>query len=188
MFNRKIDSDASPRSLSQADVVSSAQPDQARSIEPPVSLKTTVATSAASNASDGCVVIGRGTTIVGQIGDCERLVIMGTVEGTLLANTIVIHEGGIVKGEMQAENAEVHGTFEGGLFVRELLDVRGTGHVEGELSYGKLAVAMGGHIHGKVHSETIAAARANADVPVAAAPTPAAPFAVIDGGASAYGG
>jgi cytoskeletal protein CcmA (bactofilin family) len=43
--------------------------------------------------------------------------------------------------------------------VQDVLDVRGTGHVEGDLSYGKLAVAMGGYISGKVSSDTNAANR-----------------------------
>jgi cytoskeletal protein CcmA (bactofilin family) len=112
--------------------------------------------------SEGVVVIGKGTKITGQISDCAKLEIQGTVEGTIVADALVVREGGVVKGDVRAAHAEIHGLFEGQLAVRDILDVRGTGHVQGELSYGKLAVAMGGYISGNVSSETNAAVRSAA--------------------------
>ena len=102
------------------------------------------------HCSDGIVIVGRGTRITGEITDCFRLEIQGVVEGTIVADALVIHAGGSVTGRLQANHAEVHGNFNGQLQIAELLDVRSTGRVEGELAYGKLAVAMGGHISGNV--------------------------------------
>jgi cytoskeletal protein CcmA (bactofilin family) len=103
---------------------------------------------------DGVVVVGKGTKIVGQIGHCARLEIQGTVEGTVVADTILIREGGIVTGELQAAHAEIHGRFEGVLRVKDDLDVCATGYVRGELSYGRLSVAKGGHISGDINAAT----------------------------------
>jgi cytoskeletal protein CcmA (bactofilin family) len=100
--------------------------------------------------TDGLVVIGKGSKIVGEITDCNRLEIHGIVEGTIVANSLVICDGGRVQGRLQSETAEVHGQFNGQLDVAKVLDVRSTGRVEGELAYGQLAVAMGGHISGTV--------------------------------------
>ena len=100
--------------------------------------------------SDGIVIVGRGTRITGEITDCLRLEIQGVVEGTIVADALVIRAGGSVTGRLQANHAEVHGYFNGQLQITDLLDVRSTGRVEGELAYGKLAVAMGGHISGNI--------------------------------------
>jgi cytoskeletal protein CcmA (bactofilin family) len=42
----------------------------------------------------------------------------------------------------------VHGSIEGVIVVRDLLDMRANGSVVGELTYGRLAVVDGGHIAG----------------------------------------
>jgi cytoskeletal protein CcmA (bactofilin family) len=109
---------------------------------------------ASASDSDGVVVIGKGTKVTGEISDCARLEIQGTVEGNIVAEALVIRAGGLVNGNVSAAHAEVHGMFEGQLAVRDILDVRGTGRVEGDLSYGKLAVAMGGYIAGRINGET----------------------------------
>ena len=106
-------------------------------------------TSNAINA-EGIVIVGKGTRIVGEITDCSRLEIQGIVEGNIMTDTLVLCAGGGIKGHLQARHAEIHGGFNGILEVQELLDVRATGRVEGELAYGRLAVAMGGHISGSV--------------------------------------
>ena len=102
------------------------------------------------SSSDGVVIIGKGTRIVGEITDCSRVEIQGIVDGTIVAEALIIREGGSLTGRLQATHAEVHGSFNGQLDIAELLDIRSTGIVEGELAYGKLAVAMGGHISGNV--------------------------------------
>jgi cytoskeletal protein CcmA (bactofilin family) len=121
--------------------------------------------------SDGFVVIGKGTRVTGQIADCAKLEIQGTVEGTIVAEAVVIRGSGMMIGELHAVHAEVHGRFEGRLYVRNVLDIRSTGSVEGELSYGKLAVAMGGHIAGQVVREAVANDIAPVDI-VANEPVP----------------
>ena len=108
--------------------------------------------SAPETRAEGVVIIGKGTRIVGEITDCSRLEIQGSVEGTIVADTLVLRHGGGVKGRLQARHAEVHGDFNGILEVQDLLDVHSTGRVEGELAYGKLSVAMGGHISGNIIS------------------------------------
>jgi cytoskeletal protein CcmA (bactofilin family) len=129
----------------------------------------------ASETAAGAVVIGKGTKITGEITDCARLEIQGTVDGTIVADALIVREGGVVKGNVRAVHAEIHGRFEGQLAVQDVLDVRGTGHVEGDLSYGRLAVAMGGYISGKVNGETGGAGRsapAEAMTPTVSVPPP----------------
>jgi cytoskeletal protein CcmA (bactofilin family) len=135
---------------------------------------------ASSPLADGVVVIGKGTRIVGEITQCAKLEIQGEVEGTVVADQLVVRESGMVKGELQATQAEIHGIVRGRLDVRDVLDVRGTGRVEGDLSYGRLAVAMGGFISGTVSGEAEAAQAETA----AADSTARSPFASQTNGSS----
>jgi cytoskeletal protein CcmA (bactofilin family) len=113
---------------------------------------------------------------VGEITDCAKLEIQGEVEGTVIADSLIVRESGVVKGELQVTTAEIHGQVRGRLDVRDGLDVRGTGRVEGDLSYGRLAVAMGGHISGQISSEHTETQRTATET---APETPAsAPFAL----------
>ena len=125
---------------------------QAAAAAPPQATAVPVRTAGAAD-DGGVVVIGKGTKISGQIYDCAKLEIEGMVEGNIVADALVIREGGVVKGDVKAAHAEVHGVFQGKLTVEDLLDVRATGQVEGELSYGKLAVAMGGYMSGTINSD-----------------------------------
>ena len=136
--------------------------------------------------SDGVVIIGKGTRIVGEITDCSRVEIQGAVEGTIVAEALIIREGGSLTGRLQASHAEVHGAFNGQLDIAELLDIRATGTVEGELAYGKLAVAMGGHISGNVTNPRteVASQAASYGRPVETETTHAAqPYPYVSGAA-----
>ena len=140
----------------QSDAAASFETPVQRSVPPPSSNGIGIAS---ANKSDGVVIIGKGTRIVGEITDCSRVEIQGVVDGTIIADALIVREGGSVKGRLQARHAEIHGHFNGQLEIVELLDVRSTGRVEGELAYGRLAVAMGGHISGSVTNPAGTAAK-----------------------------
>ena len=104
---------------------------------------------------EGFVIIGKGTHIVGEIGNCSKIEISGYFEGSVAALEVIVREGGCLKGHVQSERAEVHGTIEGEVHVQEHLDIRSTGEAGGELTYGMLSVAPGGKLGGKIqrHSQ-----------------------------------
>ena len=101
----------------------------------------------ASNGA-GLVVIGTGANIVGEITNCTQVEIAGSLEGKVVADALIIRDGGCLKGYVCARRAEVHGTVEGEVKVADHLDIRSTGDVSGELTYGKLSVASGGRLSG----------------------------------------
>jgi len=76
--------------------------------------------------------------------------IEGYLEGTVIAGEVIVRAGGCLKGHVQSERAEVHGTIEGQVHVQDHLDIRSTGEASGELTYGKLSVAPGGKLAGKI--------------------------------------
>jgi cytoskeletal protein CcmA (bactofilin family) len=106
---------------------------------------------------DGVVLIGKNTKIMGDISNCTMIEIQGTLEGTIVADAVVIREGGGFRGTMQTDKAEVHGVAEGSITVHELLDVRSSGNVTGELTYGRLAVADGGNVSGNLQNKAVVA-------------------------------
>lgn len=106
------------------------------------------------------VYIGGACQVRGEIRNCRRLEIEGVLEGDLETEEIVVREGGKISGHIKTMSAEIHGDVEGQLDVEELLDVHSTGFVDGDVNYGKLAVASGGQVVGTLkRSPVIAAAR-----------------------------
>ena len=96
------------------------------------------------------LVVGRGISVQGIVQDAERLVVEGTVEATMIhAAELAIAPGGVFKGEVEVEDAEIAGTIDGTLTVRGSLVVRGTGRVLGTARCRRLQVEDGGQITGR---------------------------------------
>ena len=104
------------------------------------------------------LVVGRGISVQGTVQDAERLVVEGTVEASMIhATELSVSPGGVFKGEVEVEDAEVAGTIDGTLTVRGNLVVRGSGRVLGTARCRRLQVEDGGHITGRIEMLTEAA-------------------------------
>jgi len=129
---------------------------------------------------EGLVVIGKGTRVFGQISDCRKLDVFGVVEADVIAEMIVVHEGGGLKGHVQTDKADIHGVVEGSLQVYEHLEIHRTADINGDVTYGSLSVAAGAKLIGSVqtHADYRAAATephtSSNLVPVEGAPNGAA--------------
>ncbi|HEY1856746.1 bactofilin family protein [Acidocella sp.] len=109
------------------------------------------------------LVVGRGISVQGTVQDAERLVVEGTVEATMingLAELSIAH-GGMLKGEVEVEEAEVAGTIDGTLVARQSLIVRATGRLLGTARCRRLQVEDGGQITGRIEMMTDAASPAS---------------------------
>ena len=107
------------------------------------------------------LVVGRGISVQGTVQDAERLVVEGTVEATMInATELSIALGGVFKGEVEVDDAEVAGTIDGTLVARATLVVRSTGRVLGTARCRRLQVEDGGQITGRIEmlSDTAAPA------------------------------
>lgn len=105
------------------------------------------------------LVVGRGISLQGTVQDAERLVVEGTVEATMIqAAELSVSQGGVFKGEIEVEDAEVAGTIDGTLTVRGSLMVRETGRVMGSARCRRLQVEDGGQITGRIEMLTQAQA------------------------------
>ena len=97
------------------------------------------------------LVVGRGISLQGTVQDAERLVVEGTVEATMIqATELSVTPGGMFKGEVEVEDAEIAGTIDGTLTVKGGLIVRATGKVLGTARCRRLQVEDGGQITGRI--------------------------------------
>ena len=101
------------------------------------------------------LVVGRGISVQGTVADAERLVVEGTVEASMIhATELSIAQGGVFKGEVEVEDAEIAGVIDGTLTVRGNLVVRATGKVLGTARCRRLQVEDGGQITGRIEMLT----------------------------------
>ncbi len=91
----------------------------------------------------------------GVVQDAERLVVEGTVEATMIhATELAIAPGGVFKGEIEVEDAEIAGTIDGTLTARGSMIIRGSGKVLGTARCRRLQVEDGGQITGRIEMIT----------------------------------
>jgi cytoskeletal protein CcmA (bactofilin family) len=89
--------------------------------------------------------------VQGTVQDAERLVVEGTVEATMIqATELSVAAGGMFKGEVEVDDAEIAGTIDGTLTVKAGLTVRATGKVLGTARCRRLQVEDGGQITGRI--------------------------------------
>ena len=85
-----------------------------------------------------------GTIIEGIIKSESDIRIDGVIKGSLNCNAkVIIGPTGFIEGEVRCKNAVVEGSFDGTLHVTELLNVRESAKVTGDVSTDKLIVQSG---------------------------------------------
>ncbi len=97
------------------------------------------------------LVVGRGISVQGSVQDAERLVVEGTVEATMIrATELSVAPGGVFRGEVEVEEAELAGTIDGTLVTHGTLVVRASGKLLGSARCRRLQVEDGGQISGRL--------------------------------------
>lgn len=114
------------------------------------SKKNTVVT--ASGALNALV---KGTLMEGSLRCENDLRVDGTIKGKLTCQSkVIIGPTGVVEGEIHCQNAVIEGRFKGILNVTELLNVRETAEVEGDITTNKLLVQSGARFNVSCKMET----------------------------------
>lgn len=86
----------------------------------------------------------QGTNIEGTVHAEKDIRIDGTMKGTLICKgKVIIGPTGTIIGDVQCENAVIEGRFDGILTVGEVLHVKETAKIEGDISTQKLIVQPG---------------------------------------------
>jgi len=94
-------------------------------------------------------IIGKGTTLDGNIESSDNLRVEGTLKGVIKTKSkIVLGASAVVEGDIYARNAEVQGTVKGKLEVTELLILGEGCKVQGDIVTNKLEVRDGASFNG----------------------------------------
>ena len=101
------------------------------------------------NTSNNINLIGYGTEIHGDITCGGDLRIDGTLVGNISAKgKVVIGETGRIKGEITCKNTDISGAVDGKIIVTELLSLKSTSKVVGDMSTDRLAIEPGSRFTG----------------------------------------
>lgn len=95
-------------------------------------------------------ILDSGLTVVGSLSCTGKILIKGTVKGTLDGQFITVGEEGTVYADTKADHITVGGRFEGDLEVSDKLVVLETGRCEGDVKCKDLIVEQGGVLNANV--------------------------------------
>lgn len=99
-----------------------------------------------TNASN---FLGKGTIIKGQIQSIGNIRVEGKVIGDIKTKAkLAMGDASFLEGNIQAQNADIAGVVKGKIEVVELLTLKSTAQVEGEIVASKLAVEPGATFNG----------------------------------------
>ena len=89
-------------------------------------------------------VVAKNTTISGDIISEGDFRIDGTLEGNIKTKgRVIIGVDGSVKGKIDVINSDIEGKFSGELLVQEILTIKATATISGDVIIGKLSVEPG---------------------------------------------
>jgi len=143
---------SNPPSAASSSSASSA-PGLHRPVPPSNASASAQAAAAAQGANEGGskLIVGPNIKLKGvEITDCDTLVVEGFVEATMDSRVMHIAENGSFKGSAEIDIAEIHGSFDGELTVRQKLMIYATGKVSGRIRYGNVVIEEGGQLAGDV--------------------------------------
>ena len=93
--------------------------------------------------------ISTGTVINGEINSPNDIRIDGAFEGKLVCKgRVVVGEKAVIKGDIICENLDFWGRLEGSLYVKDILSLKDTCEVAGDLHVKRLAVELGARFNG----------------------------------------
>lgn len=106
---------------------------------------------AQEESSRSKLIVGPDIKLKGvEITDCDTLVVEGRVEASMDSRVVQIAKNGVFTGNATMDVAEIWGTFEGQLTVRQQLVIYETGRVSGQIRYGRIRIEEGGEVSGDV--------------------------------------
>jgi cytoskeletal protein CcmA (bactofilin family) len=86
-------------------------------------------------------IIGAGTNVTGEIQSNGDFRIDGQLKGTInIKGKLVVGPSGKVDGEVNCQNAELSGELIGKINVNELLTLKATSRLNGDIITGKIAI------------------------------------------------
>lgn len=104
---------------------------------------------AADEISNSSNVIGKGTVLEGNIETFGNIRIEGKIIGNVKSKSkIALGSSCHIEGNIHAQNADIEGEVKGKIEISELLVLKATAIIHGDISTGKLVVEPGASFNG----------------------------------------
>lgn len=130
-------------------------------------------------------IIDKDVEVEGSFSTTGKLIIVGTLKGTLVGDTVVTVEGSSVSARTQVRDLIIGGDFQGDIVVSERLKILNTGSFLGTAVCDRLSVEAGGRLNGRVEPFDSKDARVAEDMkPAAASMLQATTKTVVSGGSA----
>ena len=98
---------------------------------------------------DGVLTVGKDMVMTtDQAIHCQTLRVLGTLEASVFAQSIIIAEGAHVIGSVRANEADIRGEFDGSLQVRGTVSLHKTASIFGKIRALELAINKEALVHG----------------------------------------
>jgi cytoskeletal protein CcmA (bactofilin family) len=99
-------------------------------------------------------VITAGTLITGEIHGQGDLNLEGQLTGNIeIGGLFFVGEKGSFNGEATAENMIIEGRIEGQIKANAKIEIRGSGHIQGNIICQQIVIAEGAFLDGKVKTK-----------------------------------
>lgn len=94
-------------------------------------------------------LIGAGTTIEGEIRSNGDIRVDGIINGSVTSKAkVVVGTTGSIEGDINCQNADISGAVKGKLMVVEMLFLKSTAKITGDITSSKLVVEAGASFTG----------------------------------------
>jgi cytoskeletal protein CcmA (bactofilin family) len=101
-------------------------------------------------------LIGAGTSLKGDITSNGDLRIDGTLEGNIHCSAkVVIGANGVVRGDINGQQADIMGKVTGTIKVKDLLQLKGGSQLNGNIQASKLQIEPAANFNGECHMSAI---------------------------------
>jgi cytoskeletal protein CcmA (bactofilin family) len=99
---------------------------------------------------EGLSIVDKGLSVEGSLYADGKLVIAGSLKGSLVGNAVVAAGGSVVNAEAKVDNLVIAGDFQGDVTVYDRLHISPTGNFTGNIVCKNLRLEVGGILNGSV--------------------------------------
>ena len=104
------------------------------------------------------------TRIIGEIKSNANFRIDGYLKGSITTSgKVVIGKEGVIEGNIKCLNADIEGKFNGKIEASEILNLKSTAVIEGEVQISKLIVEAGANFNAKCSMKNVSEVKSIVD-------------------------
>ena len=107
------------------------------------------------NKTENISIIDKGLIVDGTVSAKGKLIIKGTVKGTLVGETVIVAKEGVISADTKVTSITIGGIFDGELEASNELIILSTGTCTGKMICKNLIVESGGKLNAGVACTTV---------------------------------